>query len=152
LHRYYNNRAELQTAHALGKEMLALAQQVRDPSTLCAAHRTLGATLEVLGAAAEALTHYTQGMALYDAQQHRAGAFRYGANAGVMCYSFAARVLWYLGYPDQGLARSQQALTLAQQSAHPHSLGYALGVAAMVHQHRREVRAVQEGYEAALPL
>jgi hypothetical protein len=34
--------------------------------------------------------------------------------------------LWFLGYPDQGLAQSQQAVTLAQQIAHPYSLGYAL--------------------------
>jgi len=61
-------------------------------------------------------------------------------------------LLWYLGYPDQGLARSQQALTLAQQSAHPHSLGYALSIAATFHQHRREVRAVQECAEAAIRL
>jgi len=61
---------------------------------LVVAYRVLGATLFPLGAAAEALTHYTQGMALYAAQQHHAAAFLYGENAGVMCHSFAARVLW----------------------------------------------------------
>src|SRR5262249_54835783 len=45
LHGYYNVRAELQTAHALGEQLLTLAQQVRDPSMLVAAHRALGTTL-----------------------------------------------------------------------------------------------------------
>jgi class 3 adenylate cyclase/predicted ATPase len=152
LHRYYNNRAEYRTAQELGEQLLVLAQHVQDAALLVVAYRVLGATLFQLGAAAEALTHYTQGMALYDAQQHRASAFLYGENAGVMCHSFAARALWYLGYPDQGLTRSQEAVTLAQQSAHPFSSAGALSSVAVFHQLRREVRAVQERAEAALSL
>ena len=70
----------------------------------------------------------------------------------MICHSFAAWTLWYLGYPDQGLARSQEAVTLAQQSAHPFSLGFALSFAAVFHQFRREVRATQERAEAAIRL
>ena len=94
----------------------------------------------------------TQGMALYDPQQHRASAFLYGDDAGVVCHSFAAWTLWYLGYPDQGLARSHEAVTLAQQIAHPFSLGFALSLAAIFHQFRREVRCTQEHAEAAISL
>ena len=32
---------------------------------------------------------------------------------------YAALVLWLLGYPDQALAESQEALTLAQELSHP---------------------------------
>jgi predicted ATPase len=63
-----------------------------------------------------------------------------------------AWTLWYLGYPDQGLTRSHEALTLAQQSAHPFSLAFALNIAAIVHQLRREVRFTQERAEAAISL
>ena len=56
-----------------------------------------------------------------------------------MCHSYAALDAVVLGYPDQGLTRSQEAVTLAQQIAHPFSLGFALA-AAMFHQFRREVR------------
>jgi predicted ATPase/class 3 adenylate cyclase len=152
LHRYYNNGAEYRTAQELGEQLLTLAQQAQDAAMLVVAYRILGSTLFQLGAAAEALTHYTQGMALYDAQQHRASTFLYGEDAGVMCHSFAARTLWYLGYPDQGKARSHEAVTLAQQSAHPFSLAYALTVAASFHQHRREMRCIQERAEAATSL
>jgi predicted ATPase len=152
LHRYYNNRAEYRTAQELGEQLLTLAQQAQDSAMLVVAYRVLGATLFQQGAAADALMHYTQGMALSDAQQHRAAAFLYGENAGVMSYSFAARALWYLGYPDQGKARNDEAVTLAQQSAHPHSLAYALNVAAHFHQYRREVRCIQERAEAAISL
>jgi len=68
---YYLVRAEYQTAHPLGEQLLTLAQQVQDSGMLIAAHRALGTTLFEMGAAADALTHYTQGIALYDPQQHR---------------------------------------------------------------------------------
>ena len=116
---YYLVRAELQTAHTLGEQLLALAQQAQDPAMLVAAHRALGTTLSFLGAPASAHTHLAQGIALYDPQQHRASAFLYGEDAGVICHSVAAWTLWYLGYPDQGLARSHEAVTLAQQSCAP---------------------------------
>jgi predicted ATPase len=112
----------------------------------------LGQMLFYAGAVADAHTHFAQGIALYDAQPHHASAFLYGEDAGVACRSFAARTLWFLGYPDQGLAQSQQAVTLAQQRAHPLSLDYALRFAAMFHQFRREVRVAQERAEASIRL
>ena len=149
---YYLVRAELQTAHTLGEQLLALAQHVQDAAMLLAVHRALGATLFYLGAAASASTHLAQGLAFYDPQQHRAQAFLYGEDAGVVCRSHAALALWYLGYAEQGLARNDEAVTLAQHIVHPYSLGYALTVAASFHQHRREVRATQECAEAAIRL
>ena len=119
---------------------------------LVAAHRALGTTLYNLGTPAEAHRHFTQGLALYDPQQHRTSTFLYGEDGGVMCQSFAARALWFLGYPDQALARSHEAVTLAQQIVHPFSLGFALIFAAMIHQHRREVRAVHERAETVISL
>jgi class 3 adenylate cyclase/predicted ATPase len=146
---YYHNHAEYQTAHALGEQLLVLAHQVRDAPMLCAAHSRLGLTLFFMGAVASAHIHFVQGIALYD-PQHRAFALLYRDDTGVVCHSLAAWALWYLGSPDQGLARSQEAVTRVQQSAHPFSLGFALNWAAMFHQFRREVSAVQEYAEAAL--
>jgi class 3 adenylate cyclase/predicted ATPase len=145
-------RAEYQTAHALGEQLLTLAQQSQDSAMRLAAHRALGTTLFNLGTAAEAHTHFTQGIALYDPHQHRTSAFLYGDDAGVVCHSFAPWTLWMLGYPAQGLARSQEAVLLAQHHGHPFSLGFALCWAGVFHQFRREVRATQERAEAACSL
>jgi len=151
-HLYYYVRAELQTAHELSEQLLILAQQAQDPVMLVVAHHALGMTLHFMGAVAAAHTHFAQGMALYDPQQPRASVFLYGENAGVMCHSSAAMTLWYLGYPDQGLARSDEAVTLAQQSAYPFSLCFALDMAAIFHASLREVRTAQERAEAAISL
>jgi predicted ATPase len=148
----YTVRGEYLRARELGEQLLSLAQQVGDASMLCAAHRALGSMLFYAGAVADAHTHFAQGIALYDPQQHHVAVLLYGEDAGVACRSFAARTLWFLGYPDQGLAQSQQAVTLAQQRAHPLSLNYALRIAAMFHQFRREVRVAQERAEASIRL
>jgi class 3 adenylate cyclase/predicted ATPase len=149
---YYQVQAELQTAYALSEQLLTLAQQVQETAMLIAAHRAVGMTLFYMGAVASAHLHFAQGMALYDPQQHRASAFLYGENAGVICHSLAAWALWYLGHPDQGLTQIDAALTLAQQSVHPFSLAYALGAAAVFQLCRREERCTQEHAEAVITL
>ena len=68
----------MQTAQALGEQLLTLAQQVQDPGMRIAAHHALWMTLFYLGETALAHAHFTQGMALYDSQQHRPAAFLYG--------------------------------------------------------------------------
>jgi predicted ATPase len=149
---YYQVRAELQTAHTLGEQLLTLAQQFQDSAMLVAAHRALGSTLFQRGAVAAAHMHFTQGMALYAPQQHRTAAFLYGEDAGVICHLYAAWMLWSLGYPDQGRRQMHEAMTLAQQVAHPFSLSFALIAAAMFHQYRREECGTQERAEAAISL
>jgi len=119
---------------------------------LLASRRALGNTLFFLGAVATAQTHFAQGIALYDPQQHRASGFLYGDDEGVMCQSLAAWTLWYLGYPDQGWRQINDALTLAQQIAYPIDLSFVLGFAAMFHQYCREARVAQEHAEAAISI
>jgi predicted ATPase len=94
----------------------------------------------------------TQGIALYDAQHHRASVLLYGEDTGVVCRCHDALILWLLGYPEQGRAQTDDALTLAQQSAHPLSLAYALTFAATCYHYRREVSAAQECAEALISL
>jgi predicted ATPase len=148
----YGVRGELRTAHALSEQLLTLAQQTQDPVMLPMAHRAVGTILFYLGAEADAHTHFAQGITLYDVQQHHASAFLYGEDAGVTCRVRDAWALWCLGYPQQGLAQSHEAIALAQQMAHPINLSFAVDNAALLHQLRREVCAVQERAEATISL
>jgi predicted ATPase len=63
-----------------------------------------------------------------------------------------AQVLWALGYPDQALERSQEALTLTRELARPGGLALALYRTAEVHWRRREAQSTYEHAEAALAL
>jgi predicted ATPase len=130
-----------------------MAQRSNDSALLLEAHRALGSTVLWLGEFPLARTHLEQASALYDPQQHRALAFVHGgADPGVSCLSEVARTLWFLGYPDQALERTEAALSLAHELSDPFSLGYALVFAAGVHQFRREGRAAQERAESAITL
>jgi len=148
----YGSRGELQLAHELGEQLLTLAQRQQDLALLLVAHFSLGFTLGDLGEFAPAREHLQQGLALYDPQQHRSLAFLYEQDFGVSCLGFMALTLWHLGYPDQALQRSHEALTLAQKLTHPFSLAAALGMAVIVHQCRREGQAVQQRAEALITL
>jgi class 3 adenylate cyclase/predicted ATPase len=149
---FYLLRVELQTARELGEHLLSLAQQVGDPVLRVEAHYALGLTLNYLGEFAAAQAHLAQGIALYDPQQHPAHAFRYGQDPGVACRAYGAATLWWLGYPEQALQWSHEALALARELAHPFSLGFALFLTAWVPQFRREGPLTQEWAEAAIAL
>jgi predicted ATPase len=152
LRTFYQVRGELLTARELGEQLLTLARSGQDPALLLEAHRALGATLYNLGELAAARAHLEESIALYDAQQHRSHVFLYGIEPGVFGLSYAAWVLWLLGYPDQALQRSHEALTLAQELSHPFSLTAALTLAAVLHQYRCEGPLTQERAEAAITL
>jgi TOMM system kinase/cyclase fusion protein len=149
---FYEVRGELQTARELAAQFLTLAQRQREPSLLLQAHRTMGQTLLWLGELTPARTYLEEGIALYDAQQHRALAFQYGQDPGVGLRNFAAHVLWYLGYPDQALKTMDEALSLARELSHPFSLAPTLDHSAWLHQYRREGPLTQGRAEADMAL
>ena len=140
---FYYMRGEIETAHEFGAQLMEFAQRRQDPTLLFEAHLVLGFTLFRLGEVLPARTHFEQGMVLYDPGQHHAQAFLYAADPGVMLLCYTARDLWLLGYPAQALERSQAALTLASELAHPFSLAYALTWTAFLQQLRRDQHAVQ---------
>jgi DNA-binding winged helix-turn-helix (wHTH) protein/predicted ATPase len=143
LRQLYNARGELQTARQYCEQAMALAQRLQDPALLRAAHYSLGVVLDNLGEVASAHAHFAQGITLADAQcNNRSGAW---------CRMYGAWGLWLLGYPDQALHWSHEALTLAQ-SLDPYSRYNALRKAGQIHEHRREVQAAHTRYEAALAL
>jgi predicted ATPase len=73
-------------------------------------------------------------------------------DAKVVCLCYAAWALWALGYPDQALQKSHEALTQAQELSHPLSLVVALSYTALLHQFLRQRQAAQERSEAVIAL
>jgi predicted ATPase len=149
---FYAVRTEYKTARELGEQFLSLAQSVQDPALLLPAHQALGQCLYLLGELIPAREHLEQGIPLYDPQQHRSHAFLYGADPGVVCRTWVALALWLLGYPDQALKRTHEALSLARELSHFYSLAVALGRAAMLHRLRQERQTMQARAEETMTL
>jgi class 3 adenylate cyclase/predicted ATPase len=153
LSRAHNYLGGMQVARELGEQLLVLAKRAQDPPLILEAHHTLWATLFSLGEFTAAQDHYQQGIAIYDPQQHARHASLYGGHdPGVCGLRHASQMLWLLGYPDQALQRSKDALALAQKLSQPSSVSFALYFSAWVHQHRGERQAVQERIEATITL
>src|SRR5262249_14686354 len=120
---------------------------------LLQAHHALGPTYLYTGDLVSGQAHLEEGIALYDPHQHRSHAFLYGGHdPGVCCLSHAALTLWLLGYPDQALRRSQEALALARELSHPTTVAHARIFLGIYHQCRRDRSVTQEMAEALIGL
>jgi predicted ATPase len=65
---------------------------------------------------------------------------------------YASSALWFLGYPDQSMARVHDGLMMASKLSHPYTLAFARVVAALCSQMRCEVAATLEQAEATVAL
>ena len=137
-------RSELRQAHTLGEELFALAQKRQNPALLQYAHYALGGSLCSLGEFEESLTHFEQGIALYDLNQHQSQIEMFGVDLGVFCRAWSAHALWHLGFVNQSLRMSETAATLAKSLGHPFSQALSMAYAAMLFQFSGNSRLVQE--------
>ncbi|MCC6297838.1 MAG: hypothetical protein IT314_00975 [Anaerolineales bacterium] len=68
------------------------------------------------------------------------------------CLIWLSWALWALGYADQSLARSEEALALSEKLSHPFSAAFASGLTGVLHYYRRDPIAAQKPAEATIPL
>jgi adenylate cyclase len=137
-------RLDLGPARELGEQLLATAEGVGDPAKLTGAHAALGAVLLLSGEFAAAREHYKQASARSDWRQSDLFDFIYP--------NFDPWALWALGYAEQALKSSSEALALAGALSRPALLANALHVAAILHMYLREPRMAQESAEALTAL
>jgi predicted ATPase len=139
----YLVRCELPRCKELAAQMFALAQGQGDSVYRLLAFNVLQQPLFHLGEFAPARDQQQQGLALYDADQHRSLTAVYGEDPGVGCRMYAAVTLWHLGYPDQARSAAQAARRLAEELCTPFNVAQALYYGALTHVCRREARHVQ---------
>jgi predicted ATPase len=155
----YLLRAQYETARQVGEQLLALAEHEQNPEYRLEAHLALGMIVLFLGEFLLARTHLERGIALYGPQQKTSAsqdalpidvtASRSGQIV-VACFAYVARVLWFLGYPEQALQRSHESVMLAQRLSVHLYMAQALGMRANLHQVRREIELTYEWSEKTI--
>jgi predicted ATPase len=140
---FYAVRSDLKKSLELAKNLFTLGQSARDESHLLQSRLALAVTSLSLGDPAATRQHTEQVAVLYDPSQHNSYTRLYGQDPGVTALSFRAVALWLLGYPDQALEYSRQAVTAGAKLGQPTTYALALHFAAMLRQYRRENTAVQ---------
>lgn len=147
---FHISRGELQTASDLAEQIMYLAQSEQKPDLLMVGHIVLGESLYRIGEWAPARDHFERAITLYDPRRSRP-SFAW-VDGKVPALSYVAFALWMLGYPDQAIRKSQEALIRARELSHPFSLAFALHWAAVLHLNLREARTTQEQAEMLIAL
>jgi len=120
-------RDEMDICRHLADEILELAHRTKDDGLLMEAHFIKNIVHFYRGELRDALDHGLRGMALDDFERVRFHARQTGQNAAVAHLSYLALALWHLGHPDQGRARLDASLELADRlDDHPFSTAFAL--------------------------
>jgi adenylate cyclase len=139
---FYVVRSDLKKSLELAKSLFTLGERAGDESQVLQSRVALAVTSLSLGDSAATREHTEQAAALYDPSQHGSYTRLYGQDPGVTAFSFRSVALWLLGYPDQALVCSREAVTAGAKLGQPTTYALALHFAAMLRQYRRENTAV----------
>ncbi len=140
------------TALKLGEEFLAQVR-TKAPAATIWGRQMMTSGCNYAGEFASACTHVKEMLAVWNPQPHYGESVVYAGENPVMIGLFmGAASLWYLGYPEQALQQSHQAMALARQDASPFGLALATFLAAELHISRREPERVREMAEDCLAL
>lgn len=143
---------DLEPALETAQEALRLALTQEDPCLLTPAHQWVGNNFCQRGDFTTAREYLERGATFYDRSCHGAHIALFGVDYGVLAYAYAAHAVWHLGYADRAAAMSQQALTLADELAHPFSRAVAAAYDAMLQQFRGDPGATDQQATAAIAI
>jgi predicted ATPase/DNA-binding SARP family transcriptional activator len=147
-------RAEYRKARELADEALNLALEDKDPLLEALGRWYLGVIAFPIGDYTTTRLHLEQVIDFYRPQQHHYPLMQLRvSDAGLNALATYACCLWLIGYPDQALKRSQEALELAQELNHPFSLADVLWFAGcLFYTLRRDALAVKLNAEQLIAL
>jgi DNA-binding SARP family transcriptional activator len=137
-------RGNIRKSRELGGEALRLVPG--HTSLLPVAHYAAAGALTSLGELRAARHHFEQAIASYTPGDSH--PVLPGLDALTFSAAWEAHTLWLLGYPDQAVARSQEAIAWAERLNLPHSLTLAHAYAALTRQFRGDREAARGHVEA----
>ena len=118
--------ADLENGLDLVGELFRIAGTEKDQALELQAHHAAWGTRCWFGDMDVAIKHVERGLELYDSEQHRDHASRFGGHdPGVCAQSQGALTFWYRGFPDTALRRVRRGIEFARELNHPPSIGHA---------------------------
>jgi predicted ATPase/DNA-binding winged helix-turn-helix (wHTH) protein len=137
-------RGNASEANRLAKQLLSLAESADDVAKMLYARIALGITFYFMAEFNSALENLEICISIYDFERHGPLMAHYGFDAGVWSLCYAAATYWQLGYLDQALNKSEEAIVLARKHSHPLSLAQADLWACIIRQMNGEAQVVEE--------
>jgi tetratricopeptide (TPR) repeat protein len=149
---FYFVRGHFEMSHRLGEEVLALARRAHDSSLPAPAYYLQGLAEGASGQFGAAREHLEQSIALYDSCQQRPTAIYDATAPGVGQRIWSGFNLAVLGYPERGLKRTEEAVTLARQAGEPLGVAFAVSHVAWIHHLRRDSQAALQHADSAIEI
>jgi tetratricopeptide (TPR) repeat protein len=135
-------RSDFDNALEIGRELLAIAEQQRDPMLLSDAHLVYGMNIAFLGDVDDGLQHLDTAIEHFDTAAAGLVKFRIGPSPGVVANVVSGLLLWKTGFPDRAVVRLERGLTVADELGHPYSRAYAIWHAALLDLWRFDLSAM----------
>jgi class 3 adenylate cyclase/tetratricopeptide (TPR) repeat protein len=144
LHAFQQVRGQLRRAVASARRLVHLSSAGDDALRRAQAHRCLGWSLLCTGDFTGGEQHLQQALGLFDRLRVNEHSRLFGMHPWVAGFANSGLLQWFLGRPEQALARCREAQALARELRQPLAMAYALAVSAAVHTCRREPTATLE--------
>ncbi len=135
---YHYTRGDTVSALKVAHESMTQARKLNDAGQLKVAHYAMGAALVQAGDLSAARDHLETSLEFEKTPAFIGGTGWFGPDPGVLCLTSLSDLLFHLGYPDQSLERSFQAVEAVTRESDPFS--YAMARLAVIQAHcaRRE--------------
>jgi class 3 adenylate cyclase/tetratricopeptide (TPR) repeat protein len=141
---FYFTRANAEAARKIANESMSVAERLSDATALRHAFYSSGASLALNGELVAARERLEKGLELKDPPGPVPGNVVLGLDPKVLCLTSLSEVLFNLGYPDQSLRRSYEALSAVKRDADPFSYAMAMMFVIQAHCSRGEVEKGEE--------
>ena len=138
-------------ALAMADEFMSRARGLSETVPLMVAHRIMGSTLLTVGNFQSSADHFENAIRL-SAQGKQPLYNLYMVEPQAASLLLLSWDLWFLGYPDQALARVSEALELGRELGHPYTIAFAHYMTSVVHLLRGDAAHAFEHAESSLAM
>jgi len=150
---HVTGQSELTIAREIAENLLRLAQDRGDSTSLVKAHYAMLITSYLQGEFLAMRAHTEQFIGIYDKElHHKSTASTIGFDFGVLAQCYGAMMLWELGYSEQAAESRTAALALADELAHAYTSVWASTFSATFDTLRNELQAARQHADIAAKL
>lgn len=138
---FYFTRGQFQTARALLRQALLLADHYADVVMRMQASMSMSNVLYWMGELAQSLDFSASVIGYYEASNTQEFNVRYAQNPRITTMNSRVWSTWLMGRPALAQTLAAETLALADALAHPFNKAISLQIMAFLHLHRRDAQA-----------
>jgi len=136
----------------MADEFLTRSRALSDHVLTMVAHRVMGSTLLTVGDFQSSRNHFEETISLSAIKGEQPLYNLYMVEPQAASLLLQSWDLWFLGYPDQSLARVSEALALAKELSHPYTVAFAHYMTSVVHLLRGDASRALESAERSFEM